>query len=289
MRMNQKCCDCGKAWDITAGARQLHQAAQQIVAQHQGQFPATLDEVLTLPGVGRYTAGAILSIAFDQRQPILEANTLRLYSRLLGYRQDPRRAAGQRRLWEFAATILPRQRVGEFNQAMMELGSTLCKPRRPACHICPLTRLCPTRAHGWQDQIPVASKKVRYEEIAEAAVMVRRRQLVLLRRCGPQERWAGLWDFPRFAHDPDLDGGQPLPQQVAELTGVHVHIGPRLTVLKHGVTRFRITLTCYHADYQSGRPRDPQNCRWVPADDLAAYPLSVTGRKLARWIDAPPP
>jgi A/G-specific adenine glycosylase len=265
-------------------ARQVHQAARQIVQQHEGRFPKQAEQVRGLPGIGRYTAGAVLSIAFDQRQPILEGNTLRLYSRLLGYLDDPRRSAGQQKLWEFAEAILPHHRVGRFNQAMMELGSQICKPRQPACALCPLARLCPTRAHGWQARIPAESKKARYESIAETAVIVQRRGRVLLRRCGPGERWEGLWDFPRFARESSVGQLVDIAEQVERQTGVRVRLGSQLAQLKHTVTRFRITLTCFEASYRAGRPLDGENCRWVSADELTRYPLSVTGRKLSRWV-----
>ncbi len=234
-------------------ARQLHDAAQRVVEQYQGQFPRDIAQVRSLPGIGRYTAGAILSIAFDDRQPILEGNTLRLYSRLLAYRGDPHCAAGQRRLWDFAAEILPSKRVGAFNQALMELGSTICRPRSPACHACPLALLCPTRAHGWQDEIPVAKRRPVCQQVQELAVVVRRRGKVLLRRCGSAERWAGLWDFPRLAMSaPDVDPARVV-HEVQRQTGISVELGPLLTVLRHGVTRFHITLSCYEACYRAGR------------------------------------
>ena len=179
-------------------ARQLHDAARRVVQQYGGRFPRELAAARSLPGIGRYTAGAILSIAFDERHPVLEGNTVRLYSRLLAYRDDPHSAAGQRRLWDFAAEILPNRQVGALNQALMELGSTICRPRAPACDACPLAVLCPTQAHGWQQEIPRAKRRPDYEQVHETAVVVRRRGKVLLRRCGPDERWAGLWDFPRF-------------------------------------------------------------------------------------------
>jgi A/G-specific adenine glycosylase len=273
-------------------ARQMHLAARQIVEQHGGVFPDTLAAVLSLPGVGRYTAGAILSIALNQRQPILEANTLRLYSRLLAYTGDPRSAAGQQRLWEFAEQILPRRHVGRFNQALMELGSEICRPRSPACAACPLAELCPTRARGCQDRIPAPAKRPVYESLSETAVIVRKQQHVLLRQCGPTERWAGLWDFPRFGAEPA--DGSPLDQhgsaqsaqiarRVQRLTGIEVRIGQRLQVLKHAVTRFRITLHCYSAEWIAGKPTDPDACRWVSPAALSEYPLSTTGRKLSRW------
>ncbi len=180
-------------------ARQLHAAARVIVAEHQGRFPHEPHQIRALPGIGRYTAGAIASIGWDAREPILEANTIRVFSRLLAYRGDPQKIAGQQRLWEFAAGVLPQKDTGLFNQALMELGSEICTPRGPRCDRCPVRDLCPTFRLGLQDEIPLPKRKTRYEDRHEAAVIVRRGDRVVLRRCGPDERWAGLWDFPRRA------------------------------------------------------------------------------------------
>ena len=146
-------------------ARQMHQAARTIVAEHGGRFPRDAEAVRRLPGIGRYTAGAILSIAFDAREPILEANTIRLLARLLAYSGDPRSAAGSKRLWQMAEALLPRRNAGRFNQALMELGSEVCLPKSPKCDACPVAALCPTRAAGLQDRIPAPNKQ-RWEMIA---------------------------------------------------------------------------------------------------------------------------
>ncbi len=119
-------------------ARQLHAAAKIIVAEHQGRFPRDPQQIRDLPGIGRYTAGAIASIAWDAREPILEANTLRVFSRLLGYRGDPTQSRGQQLLWDFSASVLPAKEIGLFNQALMELGSEVCTPRSPLCDRCPV-------------------------------------------------------------------------------------------------------------------------------------------------------
>jgi A/G-specific adenine glycosylase len=261
-------------------ARQLHAAARQIVSQHGGQFPTTFDEVRALPGIGRYTAGAILSIGLDARLPILEANTIRLGCRLSGYQGDPASTAGQKHLWSFAEGILPARQVGAFNQALMELGSTICKPRDPACHECPVAAFCQARAAGLTQQIPAATRKMHYEDVAEIAVVVRHQAAVLVRQCQPGERWAGLWDFPRFAGT-----AEQISQRVAELTGNQVAPGARLAVLKHGVTRFRITLEVYAARLTGKRIATPA-VRWVAAAELAELPLSVTGRKIAHLLAA---
>lgn len=262
-------------------ARQLHAAAKKIVEQHNGEFPEDIAEATRLPGIGRYTAGAVLSIARDQRLPILEANTIRLFSRLLLYKGDLNTSSAKNRLWQFAEEVLPRKNVGRFNQALMELGSQVCLPRAPLCHACPLVRLCPTYARGWQDRIPKIARKKVYEEVREGTVVVRRGHEVLLRQCGDDERWAGLWDFPRFA----LTSVEPqhIEAMTLEMTGIHARVGRRLTTIRHGVTRFRITLECYDAEYLSGAMPHP-SVRWVSDGTLGDYALSVTGRKIATLL-----
>ena len=265
-------------------ARQLHRAARAIVAEHGGRFPRDPVAVRRLPGIGRYTAGAIHSIAFDLRTPILEANTVRLFSRLLALQSDPHGTAGQRVLWEFATTILPKNEAGKFNQALMELGSLVCTPREPRCEECPLFELCPTRRLGLQHAIPRPKKKPQFEAVREAAFAIERNGKVLLRQCGPDERWAGLWDFPRFV---SLNA-QDQSQHVAELlqtTSLTVRVNDLLATFKHGVTRFRITLSCYSAEVSSGRLcTNGQLLRWVKLSELDAYPLNTTGRKLAKLL-----
>jgi A/G-specific adenine glycosylase len=272
-------------------ARQLHHGAGLIVADHDGRFPREYQQVIQLPGIGRYTAGAILSLAFDQRRPIVEANTLRVYCRLLAYRGDPRSAAGQRLLWNAAEACLPRRRPGLYNQAIMELGSQVCTAANPRCEVCPIQTLCPTRTLGWQALIPRRPRRPPIEDAHEALVVVFHRRRLLLVRRAETGRWAGMWDFPRFRRDPRRSLGDLL----AEHTGVRAGRFRRLTTLKHAVTRFRITLDCYRATVKdrprgllsaNGSRRSAQRhaMRWVSPEDLGDYALCVTARKVARLI-----
>jgi A/G-specific adenine glycosylase len=266
-------------------AQQLHRAARLIQSEHTGRFPQDPAAVRRLPGIGRYTAGAILSIAFDQRQPILEANTARLWSRLLAFDSDQASPAAERLLWAAAEAVLPQRGPGRFNQALMELGSQVCRPRLPECAACPVATLCRARLGGRQAEIPLRSPKPPAEAVREAAAVVSRRGRVLLVQWPEGRRWAGLWDFPRFAvrgrRPADID--RELVENVRRLTGATVRPGPHLKTLRHGVTRFRITLDCYAAEYLSGRhlPREHLPIRWLRPVELQGYPLSSTGRKLA--------
>ncbi|HEX5104095.1 MAG TPA: A/G-specific adenine glycosylase [Pirellulaceae bacterium] len=272
-------------------ARQLHAAARVIATEHGGEFPTTYEAVRSLPGIGRYTAGAILSIGLDARLPILEANTIRVLSRLTAFRGDPKSAAGQKQLWSVAEAILPSNRVGAFNQGLMELGSEICTPKAPACGECPVAALCEARRRGLAEAIPRAAKRTVYEDVTEAAVVIRSGNRILLRRCQEGERWAGLWDFPRFAINAIDDGNaaREVSRGVQGLLELRIASPTLLASFKHGVTRFRIALHCFEAELRAdSQPirmrRGTKAIRWVAVEQLTDYPLSVTGRKISHLL-----
>lgn len=269
-------------------ARGLHAAAKVVAGELDGQFPDDVPGLMKLPGIGRYTAGAIVSIAYDKPAPILEANTIRLLTRLVAYRDDPTKSAGQKLLWGVAEELLPRKQVSRFNQALMELGSLVCTPKDPQCRACPLANVCQANLQGVVESLLPTTKKTIYTETREAAVVVRRGDKVLVRQCGPDERWAGLWDFPRFAIDAEgpLFAKRELEQKLTEQTGVQATARALLKTIKHGVTRYRITLECYEATHQGGRLKSTKAspAKWVAPANLADYPLSTTGRKIAKLL-----
>lgn len=274
-------------------ARNIHKTARRLVDEYDSRFPPDINTLQSLPGIGRYTAGAIASFAFNLPAPIVEANTQRLYCRLIGYDGEPRSATGQRVLWEFAASLVPKHRPGEFNQALMDLGATVCVPNDPACAQCPVRWCCVALREGRQREIPRLNGAVAMTAVTEASIAVRKKDAYLLRQRGETERWAGLWDFPRFEisgqEAKQLTAAQltALSDKVLNQTGVQPGTPTHLTTIKHTVTRYRITLHCLHAEYESGRlRRSVASMRWVPPRDFDQFPLSVTGRKLAARIAA---
>lgn len=293
-------------------ARQLHAAAKQIVTEHGGEFPRTFKEVLALPGIGRYTAGAICSFAYDQRTPIVEANTQRLYARLLHLKEPLSLATSQESLWEFAASFLPIQKgSGDTNQAVMEIGSQICLPKSPLCSDCPLQALCPTVHAQEQHLVPAPKPSKIYEDRNEIALLVRdANQGYLMRKCEAGERWAGLWDFPRFdvtestnnstlsplAVPPDDSiacwdnaGLQSAVEQFQNRSGAKLSVTNEALQLKHGVTKYRITLRCYSAALEevSGDAHDAAalgNFQWVSIKELKKLALNSTAKKIAKKI-----
>ena len=266
--------------------RNLRKAAQIICDRYQGRFPDTVAGLIELPGIGRYVAGAVTSFAFGIRAPIVEANTLRLYCRLLSFTGDPRNSKGQQILWSFAEAILPKSQVGDFNQALMDLGSMVCTPQNPECPRCPLKTVCRALANGTQNQIPLKANRPDVTDVTELTVAVMAGERVFMRRRNPAERWAGLWDFPRFACEPGEHSEKRLMQMVQTHLrgeyGLTVSDLQPLTRLKHSVTRYRIDLRCFTAQLvgaASQRLREDES--WVERVSFAEHPMSVTGRKFA--------
>lgn len=278
-------------------ARQLHAAAQEVVARHRGQFPTTFADVLALPGVGRYTAGAVLSISQQQSWPILEGNTLRLYSRLLGLRTDPTTTANQKILWQFAEQLVPRCRAGEFNQGLMEIGGQVCKVKQPLCDTCPLSSHCAAYQHGWQHQIPAAkTRKTKWETRTEFLVMIKHRGRWLGRTIPVGQRWAGLWDFVRYdvgwleaekKSEPSWPQTarvlQWLGEEIEREFGLQCELQSSGDPIRHGVTRFRILLAWATGRVTGGRLRSAakaQGWRWLSQAELQTTALNVTARKI---------
>jgi A/G-specific adenine glycosylase len=264
-------------------ARSLHQAARQLAAEHQGNLPDDPEVWRRLPGVGRYTLGAVLSQAFDRRLPILEANSARLLCRFFGVDEPPEDAAVQKRLWQLAEVLLPRRRVGDFNQALMELGALVCTPAAPGCLICPLARHCAARNQGRQDELPRRTRPPATIEVQEVAVVVRRDGQVLAVQRPAQGRWANLWEFPHAELQAGEASDAAAERLLRDMTGLVVELGPELTTLTHGITRYRITLVCREAAWRRGEFRSTvyQQGRWLLPAELAELPFSAPQRRLA--------
>lgn len=266
-------------------ARSMHAAAKQIVQRHQGVFPESYDEVIALPGIGRYTAGAILSISRDQRLPVLEGNTQRVFSRWIAMAEPPGQTSANRLLWRVAETMLPRKQPGTFNQAAMELGSLVCVPRRPQCDRCPVRRFCAAHRDGVAEQIPGKGASVEYEDRTEFALVVGDRQQGYLMRPLPDGgRWAGLWDFPRPTAQTPGSAGEAADWLSGEI-GQRVQSGARLKTIRHAVTKYRIVLHVHQAEPAAADLGElPAPWRLVSDREIAELPLSTTGRKIAELL-----
>jgi A/G-specific adenine glycosylase len=270
-------------------ARHLHAAARRIAETASGQLPNDPALWAELPGVGRYILGAVLSQAFDRRLPIVEANSRRVLTRLLGYRSDPRSGDGQKWIWSAAESLLPLKRAGDFNQALMELGALVCRNDSPSCGRCPLASHCLANRDGLQGAIPSIAARKPIVEVGEVAVAIRDGDKLLLGRRPPDAaRWQNMWELPHGVRGQHEGVRSAARRMAKELTGLNVSIGRQIAVIRHGVTRYSITMTCFEATRQSGRRRSPffTELRWVAPSNWHEYPVSTPQRKLLTHLDS---
>ncbi|NOX61456.1 MAG: A/G-specific adenine glycosylase [Chloroflexi bacterium] len=275
-------------------AHLLHRAAQVVVEQYGGELPADEEALLALPGVGPYTAGAILSIAFGKPAPILDGNAKRVLSRLDDVTADIDRAATVRQLWARAAELVDPNRPGDFNQALMELGSLVCLPRRPRCASCPLQAHCLAYARGTQSQRPVRrsrKKTPHYDVVAGVVWHATEPERFLITQRPSDGMLAGLWEFPGGKKQDGENLEQALARELREELGIAVEVGEPLPIIKHAYSHFRITLHPFHARHVAGEPQCLQVAawRWVSLDELHEFAFARTDQRVIAFLRAAAP
>jgi A/G-specific adenine glycosylase len=262
-----------------ARARNLHRAAQLIVAEHGGEFPDTIEAVEALPGIGRSTAGAILALSRSQRHPILDGNVKRVLARYFGIDGFPGEREVEKQLWSFADECTPAERVANYTQAIMDLGATLCVRSRPLCTACPLAERCVARIEGRQSALPTPRpKKIRPQRSAYVVLMVRDDGAVLLERRPPAGIWGGLWTLPQFderaAAEAWIQGDAPasLPPYFHSFTHFDLTLHP---LLVHGTGVASVADSDRYCWYE---PRQP-----------ARIGLAKPAVELIRAVESQPP
>jgi A/G-specific adenine glycosylase len=284
--------DVLRAWEglgYYSRARNLQRAAQRVMAAHGGRLPRAIEQLRALPGIGPYSAGAIASIAFDADEPVVDGNVIRVLTRLFGLRGNPRRGPLAGQLWQLARRLLPSGKAADFNQALMELGATVCTPRGARCGECPVARDCRALALDSVEAFPEAPPRPALSEERRAAAVIARRDRVLVLRAAPDAvRWAGMWQFPDLKLAPEEQARARLPGAIAESTGVRIELGAPFYSLEHHVTRFRIQIEVYRATAVSGRARarDGAELRWCAPHLLSTLAMPLCHRKIARALTA---
>jgi len=264
-----------------ARARNLHRAAKVIVQQHNSCFPRQWDDVLALPGIGRTTAGGILSAAFDRPLAILDGNVKRVLARLVALPIPPAKAT--QTLWQLSETLLDRQHPRNFNQALMDLGATVCLPKTPTCHLCPWKQHCQAYNLDMQSELPMREQTspIPHKSIGVAAIWNDRGQLLIDRR--PQKGLlGGLWEFPGGKIEPGETVEACIRREIREELGIEIEVGESLTTVEHAYTHFRVTLHVHHCRYLSGEPQ-PIECdevRWVSPAELDQFPFPKANVKI---------
>jgi A/G-specific adenine glycosylase len=270
-----------KAWEglgYYSRARNLHRAVQEVAARYSGEVPATPEVFRALPGVGRYTAGAVMSIAFGRPEPIVDGNVRRVFAR---WTDDP--APPDARLWGMAGELVQGERPGDLNQAVMELGATICVPRNPRCPECPVQAFCRAYAAGTQNGRPAPKKaKPLPHEDTGVAVVEHEGRLLLVRR--PVDvRLGGMWAFPAAVRTRGESAGDAAERAVREGLGVEVRAGDHIGDVEHAFSHVRATYRAVRCAWRGGEPRPLRydTWAWVAPEALEAYALPVAQRRIA--------
>lgn len=282
-----------KAWEglgYYARARNLHLAAKSIVQRHNGQVPDRRTELLALPGIGRYTAGAILSIAYGQIEPILDGNVRRVLCRVFDIAENPRKPATESYLWELSTglvkTASPGQ-AGELNEALMELGALICTPTSPDCLACPVCEHCLAYARGTVAERPARAKRPSSPHFDTVAAIVTNDfgELLIVRR-PLTGLLGGLWGFPGGTVRAGEEFGTALARTVLEQTGMNATPRHLIAQVRHAYTHFRITLHAFMARVEEAgaRPITGGEARWVRPAELDHFAFPVTDREVARQL-----
>jgi A/G-specific adenine glycosylase len=270
-----------------ARARNFHRAAQKVVADHNGRIPRTLEGLLALPGIGRYTAAAIASIAFGLDVAVLDGNVKRVLARVFNYTGDVKSPRSERELWSLARSLVPAGRAGDYNQALMDLGATLCTPRAPLCGLCPVCELCQARALGVQLERPVVKKRAALPQHTLATGVIRKQARVLIVQRSPDQLLGGLWAFPFGQCAAGEALKRCLRQTVRRDLGLQIKVGPQITTLTHAYSHFQVTVPVFDCLWTAGRPvaQGAQvRVKWVRVSELADHPMGKTDRRIAQWL-----
>ena len=273
-----------------ARARNLHKGAQTVVAEHGGLVPSDPKTLLALPGIGRYTAGAILSIAFNQEAPIVDANVIRVLSRVHAVVGDPKTSASvQAELWRLAEEAIPKGRAGDFNQAMMELGALVCEPGAPKCGSCPVRAECKARALGDPTAFPQYTGVKKWLDVEDVSVAVRNPagEVLLVQRSPDLSLWGGLWELPRATRQDGEALESCAARAACESVGVTVQGPAPFGTVKHVVANRRITLHGYEVELSDEAAPAAVGCArvaWVTRESLADYAVATPQVKLAELL-----
>ncbi len=269
-------------------ARNVYKAAGIVAADYAGRLPETHEALQKLPGIGPYTAAAIASIAFHRDVAAVDGNIRRVFSRLYNITAPARSRESETRIWELAQEHLPKGKAGVYNQALMDLGATLCTPKSPDCARCPVAAVCQARALGVQEARPVKKPRKRVPHLTVTAAVIRRNGKVLLSKRPAEGLLGGMWEFPGGTLEPgDADLPGCLVREIREELGVAVTVGAHFSVYDHAYTHFKITLHAFLCTLPDGAAPQAVECDelvWVNPAELMAYPMGKVDRQIANRL-----
>lgn len=260
-------------------ARNLQAAAQKVMADFHGHLPQTREGIMELPGVGQYSAGAVLSIAFQRPEPLVDGNVIRVFSRLFVLRGNLKTGENHQKVWDIARQLLSLKRPGDFNQALMELGATVCLPEQPQCLLCPLYTHCEGAQRGIQNELPEMPKAVHVVDVPMAALLLDQKGKLFVRKRSEKEKWLkGMWEFPSAEGKSHEEARLALENEF----GVRTDPKPRKDV-KHQITHHKVHLSLFVAKLKK-KIKTGGSAKWVSPKELEQLPFSSAQGKLRQWV-----
>lgn len=267
-------------------ARNLKKAARVILTKHGGKFPATLEAVHALPGIGRYTAAAILSICFGEPLAVLDGNVMRVLARVFKIHANINNGDIRRQLWQLAQDLLDLEKPGDFNQALMELGATVCTPRHPKCSQCPWKKKCLAKTANVQEQLPEKGiRKSLSKSFHAAAVLEHCGKYLLIRRSG-KGQLQGFWEFPGLDLRGVHIGSSAIKKRFQEEYNLQLSGLRHVTQIRHSITTRQMTIDVFRGQILEGYtfPGPENDARWVRPAELGHYPFSSATMRILKEL-----
>lgn len=275
--------DVLNAWEglgYYSRARNIHKAAKIVAEKFNGELPRNLEDLRSLPGIGRYTVGAIASMAFKMDEPTLDGNLRRVFSRVYDVAEFADSPVGEKMLWDLAAENLPKGQAGDYNQALMDIGATICLPKNPRCLLCPLMKICKAHENGTQDLRPVLKAKKAAPQYIHAAAVIVERGRVLLSQRPADGLLGGMWEFPNARVE--TDPAKELTKALNTSYRLKVKRKEALGVVQHAYTHFRVTVHAFRCESVS-IPID-KKLKWVKFAELDDFPMGKVDRQIAGML-----
>ena len=273
-----------------ARAQNIQKTARILVSECAGEFPVDHQAILRLPGIGPYTAGAIMSLAFNQDVPAVDGNVERVLARLFDIKTPVKERETRALIWTLAQGLIPKGEARNFNQALMELGAVVCTPKTPSCSACPIDRYCASLRLGIVQDRPVPAMKKRTVAVEAALGILVRRGRIFIQKRGGSGLMPGLWEFPggkiRAGESPE----QALVREFSEELGIKIRPLRKIAVIKHQYTSFRVTLHCFFCrasdEHQEPVLRAAVASRWVTTEEIAQFAFPAANGKLLKRLQA---
>lgn len=264
-------------------ARSLLKTARIVVEKYNGKLPGDATLLRQLPGIGPYAAAAIASIAFDQNEAVLDGNVKRVLARVINYTKPVNSTTAENELRAAAQSLLPPGQAGDFNQALMDLGATICTPRSPKCAACPLKSVCSAAELNLQGKLPVKAAKPPIPSLEVTAAILRQNGRVLIARRPINGLLGGLWEFPGGKVEEGEDHARALAREIEEELGSRIIVNELFGVYKHAYTHFKVTLFAYFCTLNGASPQPLQasDIRWVNLDELDRFPMGKIDRMIS--------